>query len=172
MAFGPERRLRKHSEFVRSQGDRSTQRVGTAHFTLLLAPQRAPGPSRLGLVVGRRIGGAVQRNRVKRLCRECFRGWPRLVPDGIDLIVIARTGAPELDLARVRAEWAGVGRLLEKRAAEALARAARDRGAAEARDAAEAREGRQKPGAPLAQERARHHLAGSRGDKTRPSRGS
>jgi ribonuclease P protein component len=166
---------------VRSQGDRATQRVGTTHFTLLLAPQRAPGPSRLGLVVGRRIGGAVQRNRVKRLCRECFRTWPRLVPDGIDLIVIARTGAPELDLARVRAEWAGVGRLLEKRAAEALARASRDRAARAARAA---HEEAQKPGSTpaheltqeltreLAKDRPRHHLAGTPGAKTRPSRGS
>jgi ribonuclease P protein component len=160
MAFGPERRLRKHSEFVRSQGDRATQRVGTAHFTLLLAPQRAPGPARLGLVVGRRIGGAVQRNRVKRLCRECFRTWPRLVPDGIDVIVIARTGAPELDLARVRAEWAGVSRLLEKRAAEALAR-----GPTTGQGAATPGGGHARG---LAQGPARHHLAGSRAN-TRPN---
>jgi ribonuclease P protein component len=121
-AFGPDRRLRKHAEFARAQGDRDTRRVGTSHFTLLLAPQRVPGPSRLGLVVGRRIGGAVQRNRVKRLCRECFRTTPSLVPDGVDLIVIARAGAPDLDLDRVRAEWLAVARLLQKRAAEALAR--------------------------------------------------
>jgi ribonuclease P protein component len=122
MAFGADRRLRKHAEFARAQADRATRRVGTTHFTLLVAPQRQPGPSRLGLVVGRRVGGAVQRNRVKRLCRECFRTTPSLVPGGIDLIVIARSGAPELDLERVRSEWLAVGRLLQKRAAEALAR--------------------------------------------------
>lgn len=120
--FGPQRRLRKHAEFARAQNDRSTRRVATPHFTLLVARQRTPGPSRLGLVVGRKVGGAVERNRVKRLCRECFRTSARIVPDGIDLIVIARDGAPELDLARVRAEWLAVGRLLAKRAAEALAR--------------------------------------------------
>jgi ribonuclease P protein component len=125
MAFGPDRRLRRHAEFVRSQNDRATRRVGTPHFTLLVAAQPVPGPSRLGLVVGRRVGGAVQRNRVKRLCRECFRTWPDLVPAGVDLIVIARPGSPELDLARVRAEWLSVARLLVKRAAEALARGSR-----------------------------------------------
>jgi ribonuclease P protein component len=81
------------------------------------------GPPRLGLVVSRKVGSAVRRNRVKRLCRECFRQWPSLLPNGVDLIVIAREGAPELGLADVRAEWRGVERLLKKRAVEALAQA-------------------------------------------------
>jgi ribonuclease P protein component len=77
------------------------------------------------LVVGRKIGGAVRRNRVKRLCRECFRKWAAaLLPDGVDLIVIAREGAQDLDLAQVQAEWLAVEPRLKKRAAEALARAA------------------------------------------------
>jgi ribonuclease P protein component len=67
----------------------------------------------------------VGRNRVKRLCRECFRSLPDLVPLGVDLVVIAREGTPELRLADVRAEWRAAGRLLKKRAAETLARAAR-----------------------------------------------
>jgi ribonuclease P protein component len=125
LAFGPDRRLRKHAEFARSQSDRAARRVGTLHFTLVVTPQEVPGVPRLGLVVARRVGGAVLRNRVKRLCRECFRAWPGLVPRGVDLIVIAREGAPELDLVQVRAEWSGVVRLLEKRAAEALARGPR-----------------------------------------------
>jgi ribonuclease P protein component len=116
-----ERRLRKHGEFVRAQ--RSGRRVGTPHFTLLVAAQPPPPrPARLGLVVGRRVGSAVRRNRVKRLCRECFRGLPELLPLGVDLVVIAREGAPELGLAEVRAEWRSVETLLKKRAAEALAR--------------------------------------------------
>jgi ribonuclease P protein component len=118
-----ERRLRKHGEFVHAQ--RTGRRVGTPHFTLLVAAQPPPPrPARLGLVVGRRIGSAVRRNRVKRVCRECFRDLPELLPVGVDLVVIAREGAPELGLAEVRAEWRAVGGLLKKRAAEALARAA------------------------------------------------
>jgi ribonuclease P protein component len=82
-------------------------------------------PPRLGLVVARTIGTAVRRNRVKRLCRECFRTWPDLLPDGVDLVVIARTGAPELCLAQVQGEWRTVQPQLRKRAAEALAQTER-----------------------------------------------
>jgi ribonuclease P protein component len=121
-ASGASRRLRRHGEFVVAQ--RSGRRVGTPHFTLLVAAQPPPPrPSRLGVVVARRVGTAVRRNRVKRLCRECFRTWPELLPDGVDLVVIAREGAPELALADVRAEWRAVAPLLKKRAVEALARA-------------------------------------------------
>jgi ribonuclease P protein component len=121
LAFGPARRLRRHSEFACAQRD--GRRVGTRHFTLLVAAQPNPGaPSRLGLVVARKVGSAVRRNRIKRLCRECFRAWPDLVPPGIDLVVIARPGADALKLEDVRAEWKSVERLLRKRATEALAR--------------------------------------------------
>lgn len=104
---------------------RSGRRVGTPHFTMLVAAQPPPPrPARLGIVVARRVGTAVRRNRVKRLCRECFRAWPQLLPDGVDLVVIAREGAPELDLGQVHAEWRAVAALLKKRAVEALARVA------------------------------------------------
>lgn len=119
-AFGPDRRLRRHAEFAVSQRD--GRRVGTRHFTLLVAAQATPeAPSRLGLVVARKVGNAVRRNRIKRLCRECFRTYPNLVPAGIDLVVIARPGAHALKLGEVRAEWLSVERLLRKRATEALA---------------------------------------------------
>ncbi|MGO9838048.1 MAG: ribonuclease P protein component [Polyangiaceae bacterium] len=120
LGFGKDKRLRKHAEFVRAK--RLGRRVGTAHFTLLVAlqPGEASTP-RLGIVAARSVGGSVQRNRVKRLCRECFRTWPDLLPPGVDLVVVARPGAPELGLAEVRSEWHAVERLLRKRAAEALA---------------------------------------------------
>jgi ribonuclease P protein component len=120
--FSRGRRLRRHVEFVRAQ--RLGRRVGTPHFTLLVAEQPRPSrAARLGVVVTRKIGDAVRRNRVKRLCRECFRLWPELFPAGVDLIVIARGGAHELGLAEVRAEWLSVELRLKKRVAEALARA-------------------------------------------------
>jgi ribonuclease P protein component len=117
-SFGPERRIKRRADFLRVQ--EAGQRASTPHFVLLVA-KREPGKpgeeggeakgklcARLGIVVTRKVGNAVQRNRIKRVCRECFRLWPRdtpLVPDGIDLVVIAREGAHELGLAEVRDEW-------------------------------------------------------------------
>ena len=102
------------------------QRASTAHFVMLVAAREASevatssGCARLGIVVTRKIGNAVQRNRIKRVCRECFRAWPDLVPDGIDLVVIARSGASELGLAAVRTEWERARPSLLKRCAAVL----------------------------------------------------
>jgi ribonuclease P protein component len=123
-AFGRDRRVRKRSEFIHIQA--ASRRVTTPHFVLLVAA-RAPGcaretPARLGFIVTRKVGCAVERNRIKRVCRECFRQWKGLLPDGVDLVVVARQGAQTLGLANVRAEWGAVSSLLRRRAEEALAR--------------------------------------------------
>ena len=121
--FGRDRRIRKRAEFLRVQA--VGQRASTPHFVLLVAaqaplPDGGRGASRLGIVVTKKIGNAVARNRVKRVCRECFRVWPDLVPQGIDLVVIAKEGAPELGLGDVRGEWERVQPVLSKRCAAAL----------------------------------------------------
>jgi len=120
-SFGKERRIRRRTDFLRVQA--VGQRASTAHFVLLVAA-REPDPagcSRVGFVVTKKVGNAVQRNRIKRVCRECFRMWPELVPDGIDLVVIARAGADELGLAEVRSEWERARPALLKRCTAVLA---------------------------------------------------
>jgi ribonuclease P protein component len=125
--FGRERRIRRRADFVRvqSNGERATSR----HFVLLVSAREvapnedglARAPSRLGIVATRKVGNATVRNRIKRLCRECFRLWPGFVPDGIDLVVIAREGAHELTLDHVRDEWSRARPALLKRCASVLA---------------------------------------------------
>ena len=70
---------------------------------------------RLGVSVGRRVGGAVERNRVKRLLREAFWALPDAVPPSHDYVVVARQGAAELaDSGGVESFKADLGSLLER----------------------------------------------------------
>ena len=119
MKFGKDRRLRASADFRRVQ--RVGRRVTSAHFVFLIAAREEIGPSRMGLVVSRKVGNAVVRNRVKRLCRECFRLDVGKLPDGVDVVIIARGDPTGLDFAAVSREWSDVQRFLQKRAAEALA---------------------------------------------------
>lgn len=48
---------------------------------------------RLGLSVSRRVGGAVERNHVKRLLREAFEHEAERLPSGHDVVIVARTDA-------------------------------------------------------------------------------
>jgi ribonuclease P protein component len=54
------------------------------------------GGVRFGVSVGRRVGGAVERNQVKRLLREAFWALPDRVRSSHDYVVVARRGAGEL----------------------------------------------------------------------------
>lgn len=75
--------LRRSSDFDRVF--RSGRRTRSGPITVIVAS----GPSdttRLGLVVGRKVGGAVERNRVKRRLRHALRAAKP--PPGIDVVVI------------------------------------------------------------------------------------
>ena len=48
--------------------------------------------SRLGMVVSRKVGGAVTRAKWKRCLREAFRLSQRELPAGLDLVVLPRAG--------------------------------------------------------------------------------
>ncbi len=78
----------------------------------------APGRQdhcRLGLTVSRKVGNSPQRNRVKRLLREWYRHQWRDFDRPWDLVIIARSGAPELTLADVVAEMAEFTRWINRR---------------------------------------------------------
>ena len=117
-SFGKERRIRRRaiSSVCRQSASARPPLISSCWSPL----GETGGCSRVGFVVTRKVGNAVQRNRIKRVCRECFRTWPDLVPDGIDLVVIARSRADELGLADVRAEWERARPGLLKRCAAVL----------------------------------------------------
>lgn len=108
------RRLVRRSDYLRVQ--EGGARVTTRHLLILLAPRVDGSDTRLGLVASRKMGGAVQRNRAKRLVRESFRRNLSLFPAGVDLVVIVRSGVDLLSQPEVEAEIASVASLLRKRA--------------------------------------------------------
>jgi ribonuclease P protein component len=82
---------------------KSGKRGASESFVVVIAPRRTSAienPSenrrRLGVTVSKRVGNAVIRNRVKRCIREWFRYAREGLPDGSDIVVIARRRARDL----------------------------------------------------------------------------
>jgi ribonuclease P protein component len=88
--FARRQRIRKRPEF--QQVFERGSRLHSRYFTLLVLPNGG-GMSRLGIVASRKVGGAVERNRSKRLIREMFRQQPVERAPGIDAVVIPRREA-------------------------------------------------------------------------------
>lgn len=103
----PERRpyvsLRGRSEFARVYRDGFRRRVGGV---LVVAMSGGDGPPRVGVVAGRRVGGAVVRNRAKRRLREALARVE--LRDGATYVVVALPGVASATFEQVLA-WVRSG---------------------------------------------------------------
>ena len=107
-------RLSRSAEFERVY--RHGRSTANRQLVLYTFPNDSGESSRVGLSVSRKVGGAVQRNKVKRLLREAFARNEKRLPSGLDVVVVARPDALEL------AEREGLAGL-DAALAELLARA-------------------------------------------------
>ena len=93
-AFRPAEHLRRPADFQRVYQRRRS--VSDARLIVYACANGLPH-LRLGLSVSRKVGGAVKRNRLRRLYREAFRLTRHEMPVGLDLVIIPRsTELPEL----------------------------------------------------------------------------
>lgn len=90
---------------------RSGRKISSERFVLFSRRNRV-GYHRLGITVSRKVGGAVVRNRVKRLLREIFRRSAGEIPNQYDIVVNAKSGCAGASYFELRSEFLASARKL------------------------------------------------------------
>ena len=92
---GPERlglgrgsRLRQGRDFARVRGE--GQRLALGCLVANWRPAAGGQCARLGVITSRKVGGAVVRNRARRLLRESFRAHQHELAQPVELVLVAR----------------------------------------------------------------------------------
>jgi ribonuclease P protein component len=109
---GAMERLRHRSDFLRAAAGASAP---TAGFAVQRRDRGDSAPPRVGFTVSRKVGGAVERNRVRRRLREIVRlSAAAGFRAGSDYVVVGRRAALALPFARLAADLAGALRRLDR----------------------------------------------------------
>jgi ribonuclease P protein component len=101
--FGRASRIKQRRDFTRArqQGERLTFGCLIINW-LPLAPE---AQSRLGVITSKRIGGATDRNRARRLLRESFRLHQHQLLQPVDLVLVARPSIAGKDFGDVERDF-------------------------------------------------------------------
>lgn len=93
---------------IRSNRDfkRMYARAGSASgaCVVLFVKKNRLGANRLGLTVGTKLGGAVQRNRMRRRMKEAYRLVEDRLRPGYDVVMVARSGLDKAPFELIKAE--------------------------------------------------------------------
>ncbi|MCK9230575.1 MAG: ribonuclease P protein component [Syntrophales bacterium] len=106
----------RRNEKIRTRSDfqavyKKGKRIHSKSFIVLLS-RNDKGTARFGITVGKKVGNAVRRNRIKRLVREFFRLNRDRFPESTDVVVIARK---DLSLTGYREVASELGRIFKQR---------------------------------------------------------
>jgi ribonuclease P protein component len=96
----PHERIRRRVEFQRVYD--GGFRVSSRYNTVFLLPNAQP-VGRLGIAATRKLGGAVQRNKAKRLIREVFRR--NKIAEGFDVVVVPKRELIDASLSVLEADY-------------------------------------------------------------------
>jgi ribonuclease P protein component len=98
-------RLKRRRDFLAAAAG---AKASTAGFVLQERPRGDGGPARVGFTVSKKVGGAVERNRVRRQLREIVRlSAARSLHDGSDYVMVGRRAALEMSFSRLVEDFAG-----------------------------------------------------------------
>jgi ribonuclease P protein component len=115
--------LRQRADFLAAA---TGVKIPAAAFVLQSRARGDEGPVRVGFTVSKKVGNAVERNRVRRRLREVVRlnGAARL-RSGHDYVLVGRRAALRLPFARIAEEFSGALRRLDAGRATTTTKAAR-----------------------------------------------
>jgi len=97
----PQARMSRAADFDRARRDgrfKPGPLIGVAVY------RHGGGPTRLGLAISRKVGGAVVRNRLRRRLREVFRAERSRLQPGWDIVIVPRRQAAGAGFAALRAD--------------------------------------------------------------------
>jgi ribonuclease P protein component len=106
-------RLRQRADFLAAA---SGSKVSAAAFVLQARKRSDEGPARFGFTVSKKVGNAVERNRVRRRLREIVRtSGSSGIRIGHDYVLIGRRAALKVPYARIAEEFEGALRRVHAR---------------------------------------------------------
>ncbi len=110
-AFPKSLRLLRRAEFLKVQ--EGGQKVASGPLLALAAKNPKGGPTRLGITVSSKVGIAVLRVSIRRRLRDLYRKERHRLPEGLDLVLVARQSAATADYAEFARAFNDVARRLK-----------------------------------------------------------